>query len=215
MPTDTRAAKKTAKARPEMVEAALNNAKWVLQVQQKLAHRSQDGDRFTNINHLLGWPRLVDLAVAHVLGNVGARTPGIDEKTRVDYQTWEQRKALRDSLIRDFRYGAYRPSPVRRVYVPKPNKPGERRPLGIPTIRDRVAQECLRLILEPIYEGEFHPHSYGFRPYRSTHHALVRLWTLTNGAAKCEWIIEGDIRGFFDHVDHEILLHILACKIGD
>lgn len=215
MPTDARTAKKTAKASPVVQAAAADNARWVLRVQQKLAHISQSGDQLTDLNHVLAWPRLVDLAVAHVLGNAGARTAGIDGMTRADYRTWEQRQALRDGLVRDFRRGGYRPSPVRRAYVPKPNKPGEKRPLGIPTIHDRVAQECLRLVLEPVYEGMFHPHSYGFRPYRSTHHAMARLWNLTNGAARCEWIIEGDIRGFFDHVDHETLLGILVRKVGD
>lgn len=199
----------------KMRETKAKNARWVLWAQQKLAYQSCNGEPFTRLRHLLEWPRLVDLAVVNVLTNTGARTPGIDGKTKEDYRTWEQHKALRDSLIQDFRRGTYRPSPVRRVHVDKPNKPGQKRPLGIATIRDRVAQECLRLILEPIYEGEFHPHSYGFRPFRSTHHAMVRLWDLTNNSAQCEWIIEGDIRGFFDHVDHETLLSILERKVGD
>jgi group II intron reverse transcriptase/maturase len=213
--TDTRTAKKTALAPTQMRAATAANAAWVLRVQQKLAHRSQSDAPLTKLRHLLAWPRLVDLAIANVLRNGGARTAGVDGKTRADYPTAEERKALRVNLIHDFRANTYRPSPVRRVYVPKPNKPGEKRPLGIPTIRDRVAQECLRLILEPLFEGMFHPHSYGFRPYRSAHHAMVRLWNLTNGAAQCAWIIEGDIRGFFDHVDHETLVGILGRKVGD
>ena len=215
MPTDARTARRTTAAVPTGRATATADAAWVLRVQQRLAHLSQRGDRLTDLRHLLGWPRLVDLAAAHVLGNVGARTPGVDGLSRADFPTRDERKALRDGLLRDFRQGSYRPLPVRRVYVPKPNKPTERRPLGIPAIRDRVAQECLRLLLEPVYEGCFHPHSYGFRPYRSTHHAMVRLWDLCNGPARCEWIVEGDIRGFFDHVDHEILQGLLARKVAD
>jgi RNA-directed DNA polymerase len=195
--------------------ARAKNAAWVLRAQEQLARPGQGGGRFTRLRSLLGWTRLVDHAVANVLENDGARTPGIDGKSRTDYVTWAERLALREDLIEDFRRETYRPAPVRRVYVPKPNKPDERRPLGIPTIRDRVAQECLRLLLDPVFEGGFHPHSYGFRKYRSTHHALVRLWHLTNGAAKCEWVIEGDIRGFFDHVDHETLLRLVARTVGD
>lgn len=111
----------------------------------------------------------MDQAIASVLQNKGARTPGVDGETRQDYDTWEARHQLRQNLTRELRAETYAPQPARRVWIPKPNKPGELRPLGIPSLRERAVQEAARSVLEPLYEQKFHRHSYGFRPYRSTH----------------------------------------------
>lgn len=105
-------------------------------------------------------------------------------------------------------------SPVRRIYIPKPHKPNEKRPLGIPTLVDRVAQDVVRCILEPIYESKQHPHSYGFRPFRCTHHAIERVRFLI-GRHHYHWAVEIDIKGFFDNVDHETLIQILSKDIQD
>lgn len=155
----------------------------------------------------------MDVAIDKVLRNSGSRTAGIDGTTKWDLQTWPQRKALRAQIIHDLRTDSYQPSPVRRVWIPKPNKPGEMRPLGIPTIKDRVVQEMLRTLLEPIYEGIFHAHSYGFRPFRSTHHAEQRIRHLVMCGHR--WVIEGDIKSFFDRVQHDRLMEILGRTIRD
>jgi group II intron reverse transcriptase/maturase len=99
------------------------------------------------------------------------------------------------------------------VYIDKPGKPGQKRPLGIPPLADRVVQELLRSVLEPIFESRFHPHSYGFRPFRSTHHAIQRVRSLIKQGYT--WVIEGDIKGFFDHVDHDILMQLVRRDVGD
>jgi RNA-directed DNA polymerase len=161
----------------------------------------------------LTWSTFVDHAIEHVLQNKGARTPGIDGQTRKLYQSHEARLAWRKSITAQLRSGTFRPDPVRRVYIDKPNKPGQKRPLGIPTLADRVGQELLRSVLEPIFESRFHPHAYGFRPFRSTHHAIERVRSLIKQGYT--WVIEGDIRGFFDHVDHDILMQLVQREVGD
>lgn len=155
----------------------------------------------------------IDQAIHAVLQNKGARTPGVDGKTRSDYNSWEKRRSLRQTLSRELRSGNYKSSPVRRVWIPKPNKPNEKRPLGIPNLAERAVQEAVRSVLEPLYEQKFHRHSYGFRPYRSTHHAIQRTRAVIKKGF--DWVIEGDIKGFFDNVDHGILLDILRRDIHD
>jgi len=150
--------------------------------------------------------------VERVLRNSGAHTPGIDEMTKKDYATPAARKQLRDEVKQTLR--TYTSQPVRRVFIPKPHKPHGERPLGIPTIVDRVAQDAVRAILEPIYESKQHPHSYGFRPYRCAHHANERIRFLIANH-QYHWVVEMDIKGFFDHVDQEILLDILRRDIHD
>ncbi|WDL97180.1 group II intron reverse transcriptase/maturase [Alicyclobacillus sp. ALC3] len=145
-----------------------------------------------------------------MLSNSGARTAGVDHKTKGDYATPEVGQKLREDVKQALRL--YSSSPVRRVFIPKPHKPHEQRPLGIPTLVDRVAQDVVRSILEPIYEGKQHPHSYGFRPYRETHQAIERVRFLI-GRHRYHWVVELDVKGFFDNVDHEILLDILRRDI--
>lgn len=179
-------------------------------IQEMLALRSKQGKFFSRICNLLRSKRLWKIAVDKVLSNKGSRSPGIDGKTRKHYQEEGQIALLISQITGEIRVKSYRPQPVRRVYIPKSSN--EKRPLGIPTIRDRVIQEALRLILEPIFETKFHPHSYGFRPFRSTHHASSRLHFLI-GNRSFNWVVEGDIAKCFDRIDHDILLSLLKKHI--
>jgi len=141
-------------------------------------------------------------SIAPLPGNM---TAGVDGKT-IDGAGLK----LIDGLIADLKASRYRPCPVRRVYIPKPN--GKLRPLGIPSFRDKLLQTVLKLILEAIYEPTFAESSHGFRPERSCHTALEQIKSKMTGT---RWWVEGDIKGFFDHVDHEILLRILNKRITD
>ncbi len=177
-----------------------------------LAFRSKQGKTFSYLSKLLWSKRLWRIAVNNVLANKGSRSPGVDGKTRQHYQDESQITGLISQILAEIKRGIYRPQPVRRTYIPK--NPTEKRPLGIPTIKDRVVQEALRLILEPLFETKFHPHSYGFRPFRSTHHATARLHSLI-GNNGFNWVVEGDIAKCFDRIDHDILLKLLKRKIRD
>lgn len=189
---------------------------FVTRKQQSLCAFSERGAGFDNLYQLLGMPQWIRTALDRVLQNRGSRTPGVDGKTKADYDTGDSREALVQEIVAEMREKRYRPSPVRRVYIPKASDPSKLRPLGMPTLKDKCVQEAVRMILEPIYEPRFHPHSYGFRPFRSAHHALARIHFLAaapNG--RYTWVIEGDIRDCFGSIDHAVLLSILRRTIRD
>jgi group II intron reverse transcriptase/maturase len=166
---------------------------------------SQAGKRINGLHRLMRSPDLYELAYNKVSRNKGAMTPGIDGET-FDGMSLEKLACLSRRVAE----GRYRPRPVRRVYIPKSN--GKLRPLGIPTIEDRIVQEVVRIILEAIYEPVFSKHSHGFRSGRSCHTALEEIRDTWTGA---KWLIEMDVRGFFDNIDHNIMLKLLAKRIDD
>jgi len=145
------------------------------------------------------------LAYQRIAPKQGNMTPGVDGKT-VDGAGV---KLIRDAIA-DLKASRYKPIPVRRVYIPKPN--GKQRPLGIPPFRDKLLGTLLKLILEAIYEPTFSKNSHGFRPARSCHTALEAVKREMKGT---RWWVEGDIKGYFDNVKHDTLLRILSKRITD
>jgi RNA-directed DNA polymerase len=189
----------------------------VLKIQEELARRTmaQPTQRHKRLYRLVCDPGWLRASVDAVLSNPGSNTPGVDgiTKSHIDSRT-EGRNRLVQELHAELRNETYRPHPVKRVYIPKAN--GKMRPLGIACLRDRAVQGTVKMVLEPIYESVFHPFSWGFRPLRSTHHALSAL---RRGPADpklgFKWIIEGDIASCFDEIDHRLLRRILKKRVQD
>jgi group II intron reverse transcriptase/maturase len=149
-------------------------------------------------------------AWSEVRANRGA--PGVDGITIDDVVRGGVGDFL-DELAGRLRTGRYRPRPLRRVRIPKPGKPGQSRPLGIPCVGDRVVMAAARIVLEPIFEADFLPTSYGFRPGRSTHHALEAIRTTAN--QNRQWVLDADIRSCFDEIDHHALLEQIQRRVCD
>jgi group II intron reverse transcriptase/maturase len=146
-----------------------------------------------------------------VRANQGA--PGIDEQ---DFESIEREIGVRTFLKdirRELKQNRYKPKPVKRCWIEKPGKP-DKRPLGIPIIRDRVIQMACKLVIEPIFETNFLPCSYGFRPGRSTKMAIRKIVQAIS-FAKQRIILDADIKGFFDNVDHGILMKLVRRRISD
>ena len=137
---------------------------------------------------------------------------GVDGQTSAEYE--EHLEENLRSLLERAKSGAYRAPPVRRVYIPKGGSTTETRPIGIPTLEDKILQRAIVMLLEPIYEQDFQECSYGFRPGRSAHQALESLWTQTMQSGG-GWILEIDIRKFFDTLDHAHLQALLRQRVRD
>jgi RNA-directed DNA polymerase len=151
-------------------------------------------------------------AKQNILKNKGANTPGVDGIKGRDL-TEKEWQDLLEQTLQELQDGTFEPMPARRTYIPKAN--GKLRPLGIPTIKDRVVQEILRMLLEPIYESHFLNCSHGFRPERSTMTALDRVQYLANKVRKYYWVVEGDIQGCFDNIPHDKLMQTLRKVVAD
>ena len=210
--------------------APLNQADraWLLGVQRKLYRWSKETpeDAYGDVWNWVADPRNLRCAWQSIAQNKGNRTPGVDGLTVASIAASNGGVPLFLDEVREaLRNGSYRPSPVRRKWIPKPGKPGKFRPLGIPTVADRVVQCAVKNILEPIFEARFWQVSYGFRPGRGCHAALehIRMTirprrSRTSGQMRdppYQWVIEGDIEGCFDNLGHHHLMERVRKSVAD
>lgn len=170
--------------------------------------------RFEDVYHLLCRQEWIMTALESVLANSGARTAGVDGFSKANLKTDEERILFVSQLKESLKTGQYVPTPVKRVWIPKPGKK-EKRGLGIPTIADRVVQEMLRMLFEPIWESDFLDCSNGFRPRRRTMDCIAVFWGHANQLQKYYWVIEGDIRKCFDRINHAKLMELVAKRVAD
>lgn len=161
---------------------------------------SSKGKVFTHLMELISSKENIRMAYRTIKGNTGSGTAGVDERTIQDLAKLSEERYV--ALIQK-QFKSYHPRPVRRMEIPKPN--GKTRPLGIPTIVDRIVQQCVLQVLEPICEAKFYDHSYGFRPNRSTEHAIARCNQLIQ-LSHLHYVVDIDIKGFFDNVNHTKLI---------
>ena len=168
-------------------------------------HSKDSSYKFERLYRILFNEELFYVAYQKIASNGGSTTKGSDGRS-ID----EMSLARIETLIASLKDESYQPHPSRRVHIPKKN--GRTRPLGIPAFEDKLVQEVVRMILEAIYEGHFETTSHGFRPKRSCHTALLHIQKTFSGT---KWFIEGDIKGFFDNIDHDVLVGILRERISD
>jgi RNA-directed DNA polymerase len=182
----------------------------VQQLQEKLGHAAKENKkrRFHALyDKIYRWDVLCE-AWKRVKANKGAA--GIDAVTLADIEEQGETPFLK-ACERELKEGSYHPQPVRRQYIPK--KDGKQRPLGIPTVRDRVIQMATKLVIEPIFEADFEEVSFGFRPKRSAKGALDRIRKACN--RKGNWVVDVDIQGYFDNINQEKLMKLVQMRIND
>lgn len=178
-----------------------NNEYYMMQDTFDMLHkRSKDGDYFRKLIKYIIDDNNIKLAYRTIKRNKGSLTRGTDFKTMKDWSEADSEVYL--TYVKD-RIRNFLPQPIRRVMIPKAN--GKERPLGIPTIGDRLVQQCIKQVLEPIIEAKLHNHNYGFRANRSTKHAIAKLAHAVN-IGRMHYVVDVDIKGFFDNVNHAKLL---------
>jgi RNA-directed DNA polymerase len=185
----------------------------VLKIQTKL-HRwaTDDPDRrFDDLYNLVYDPAVLVDAWQRVKGNRGARSAGVDGQTAYYIKAIRGEQVFLSELRDELKARSFQPAPVREVMIPKPG--GKRRRLGIATVKDRVVQAALKTVLEPIFEADFQPCSYGFRPGRRAQDAIAEIHYLTSRSY--QWVVEGDIKACFDEISHSALLQRMRGRIGD
>jgi RNA-directed DNA polymerase len=200
---------------------------WLLSLQRKLYQwsRTHPEDSYRDLWNWITDLRNLRCAWRKIALNKGRRTAGVDGMTVAGIRAGRGSELFLEQLQSDLKRGRYQPSPSRRKLIPKPRQPGKFRPLGIPTVRDRVVQCAVKNVLEPIFEAGFWHVSYGFRPGRSCHGALEHIRISMRPRAKAEdgrrqrtpyqWVIEGDIKGCFDNIDHHRLMERVRARVTD
>ncbi len=183
----------------------------VLEIQTKLHRWATDAPdrRFDDLHNLVHDPAFLLVAWRRVRGNRGARSAGVDGLRPKDLTPGGSLFLLR--LRMELKAGTFRPLPTRERKIPKAN--GKTRSLGIPTAKDRIVQAALKLVLEPVFEADFKPCSYGFRPGRRAQDAIAEIHLL--GSHSYEWVLEGDIKACFDEISHVALMDRVRKRIGD
>src|SRR2546430_8711838 len=187
----------------------------VLEIQAKL-HRwaaADPGRRFDDLFNLVADPAFLLVAWARVRGNKGARTAGVDGHTALSITAAMGVEGFLDRLRASLKDRSFRPLPVRERMIPKAG--GKKRRLGIATIADRVVQASLKLVLEPIFEADFLPCCYGFRPKRRAHDAVAEVRYFASRPRTYEWIVEGDIAACFDEISHPALMDRVRARVAD
>jgi RNA-directed DNA polymerase len=187
----------------------------VLEIQTKLHRWARDDPhrQFSDLFNLVTDPAFLLVAWDRVRSNKGAKTAGVDGSTALSIVLRVGVEEFLDGLRASLKDRSFRPLPVRERMIPKPG--GKLRRLGIATITDRVVQAAVKLVLEPIFEADFLPCSYGFRPGRRAHDAVAEIRYLATNPRRYEWIVEGDIKACFDEIDHAALMGRVRGRITD
>lgn len=181
-------------------------------VQDKLYADSQNGRIFKHLTEIIALPENIRLAYRNIKANHGSKTAGTDGRTIKDLENLPDEKLV--ALVQR-KLSWYEPQSVLRVEIPKSSDPTKKRPLGIPTILDRLIQQCVLQVLEPICEAKFHDHSFGFRPNRSQEHAIALVYKNIQ-LSHYYYVVDIDIKGFFDNVNHgKLLKQMWAMGIRD
>ena len=198
----------------ELEHAVFMAERRVLEIQTKLHRWAVDDHHrvFDDLFNLVADPAFLLMAWDRVRGNKGAKTAGVDGRTAVSIEAGPGVEEFLDKVRACLKDRSFQPLPSRERLIPKPGT-AKRRRLGISTIRDRVVQASLKLVLEPIFEADFLPCSYGFRPNHRVHDAVAEVRHFTSHAY--EWIVEGDIRACFDEISHSALLDRVRDRVGD
>jgi RNA-directed DNA polymerase len=188
---------------------------WVSQIQTKLHcwAVADPGRRFDDLFNLVHDPATLKVAWWRVAGNTGARTAGSDGLTVARVESEIGVAVFLDDVRGRLRAGTFRPEPVRERKIPKPGGSGKLRRLGIPTVTDRVVQAALKLVLEPIFEADFVPVSYGFRPGRRAQDAIAEIHLF--GTKRYWWVLDADIEACFDRIDHTALMGRVRNRVKD
>ncbi|MGW4766896.1 reverse transcriptase domain-containing protein [Nocardia sp. NPDC004278] len=187
----------------------------VSEMQAKL-HRwasADPGRRFDDLFNFVHDPATLMVAFDRVAGNHGARTPGVDGMTAADVEELIGVPGFLDDLRTSLKDGSFRPLPVWERKIPKPGGSGKVRRLGIPTVTDRVVQAALKLVLEPIFDADFEPVSYGFRPNRRAQDAIAEIHYY--GTRGYRWVLDADIEACFDRIDHVALMDRVRLRVKD